>query len=240
MRLSQRFFLVLLSAAFSCNPGDGEAPSVLSLSYDFAQTDHGWTGDFADYPEGDSVTYELVFKHDTLPTNLNNNGTLKALMISGNNLSDDLFMFIKKKIAGLRPNTVYHILFNVRLASNAPTDAVGIGGAPGESVILKAGLTLTEPLKILDDDSYYRMNVDKGNQLLEGEDVINLGHIGVATNTTQYTTIFRNNNSGFPFQFTSDETGETWVLIGTDSGFEGKTTLYYTKIDILFNEVGPK
>jgi hypothetical protein len=160
-------------------------------------------------------------------------------MLSGNNGSDDLFMFIKKKLTGIKPNTVYNVLFNIQLASNAPTGAVGIGGAPGESVILKAGVTLSEPLKILDDDLYYRMNIDKGNQLEAGEDMMIIGNIGVAPNTTQYTTIFRNNNSGSPFQFTSDHSGEAWIIVGTDSGFEGKTTLYYTRIDILFNEVGP-
>lgn len=232
-------FAVLAAVVVSCNPADDEAPSVFSLSFDFSQVDNGWTGDFADYPQGDSVTYELVFRHDTLPPNLNSNGTLKALMLSGNNMSDDLFMFVKKKITGLKPNTVYNILFNIRLVSNAPTGAIGIGGAPGESVILKAGVILSEPVKILDGDLYYRMNVDKGNQLAEGEDMMNLGHIGVAPNTTQYTAVFRNNNSGSPFRFTSGNTGEAWVIVGTDSGFEGRTTLYYTKIDILFNEVGP-
>jgi hypothetical protein len=226
-------------AASSCSSDESALPTVFSLSYDFAQADQGWAGDFADYPEGDSIAFELVFRHDTLPPNLNNNGTRKALMLSGNNGSDDLFMFIKKNITGVKPNTVYNVLFNIQLASNAPTGAVGIGGAPGESVILKAGLALNEPLKILDDDLYYRINVDKGNQLEAGEDMMVLGHIGVASNTTQYTTIFRNNNSGSPFQFTSDSTGEAWVIVGTDSGFEGKTTLYYTKIDILFNEIRP-
>ncbi|MFN3839596.1 MAG: hypothetical protein ACK4RF_02720 [Cyclobacteriaceae bacterium] len=239
VRKGVRVFLVFVLAS-SCIPNNESLPAVFSLSYDFSNVNQGWTGDFADYPEGDSVAYELIFKHDTLPPNLNNKGTLKALMLSGNNQSDDLFMFVKKKISGLRPNTQYNVLFNIRLVSNAPTGAVGIGGAPGESVILKAGVTLAEPLKILDGDSIYRMNVDKGNQLEPGEDVINLGHIGVAPNTTQYTALFRNNDSGSPFRFTSDHTGDAWVLIGTDSGFEGKTTLYYTKIDILFNEIGPK
>ncbi len=234
-----RIGLAILLAFGACIPEDSNSPAVFSLSYDFSTTDHGWTGDFADYPEGDSLAYELLFKHDTLPTNLNNNATVKALMISGNNLSDDLFMFVKKKISGLKPNTVYNILFNVRIASNAPTGAVGIGGAPGESVILKAGITVNEPVKILDVDSYYRMNIDKGNQLTEGADMMNLGHIGVASGTTQYTTIFRNNNSGSSFVFVSGNSDEAWVIIGTDSGFEGKTTLYYTKVDILFNEVGP-
>ena len=229
-----------LLLAGSCVSDEANSPSVFSLSYDFAKADHGWTGDFADYPKEDSIAYELLFKHDTLPTNLNNNGTVKALMTSGINMSDDLFMFIKKKISGLRPNTVYNILFNIRLASNAPTGAVGIGGAPGESVILKAGVTTVEPVKVLDGDSWYRMNVDKGNQTAAGEDMMNLGNIGVAPGTTQYTVIFRNNNSRSPFHFTSDSSGEAWVVIGTDSGFEGKTTLYYIKIDLLFNEVGPQ
>lgn len=226
--------LVLTLAA--CNLRDDSYYTVFSLSFNFSENDMGWSGDFADYPKNDSVFYELLFKHDTLPANLNPNGNRKALLLSGNNHSDDLFMFIKRKISGLRPNTRYDILFNIQVASNAPTEAFGIGGAPGESVFLKAGMTTTEPVKVLDENDYYRMNIDKGNQSVGGADMMVLGHIGVARNTTQYTLIFRNNSSANPFSFTTDATGDAWIIIGTDSGFEGKTTLYYVSVDILFNE----
>jgi hypothetical protein len=208
--------------------------TVFSYSYEFSTSDEGWKGDFADYPEGDSIFYELKFKHDTVP---GTSGNRKGLMLSGNNHSDDLFMFVRKQLTGLKPNTTYRVLFNVRIASKEKTGAVGAGGAPGESVFVKAGITLQKPEKVL-TDGMYRMNVDIGNQAQVGEDVMLLGHIGVATNTEKFTEVFRNNNSANTFWITTDQTGAVWVLIGTDSGYEGITTVYYTGIDIFFNEAG--
>lgn len=225
--------IILLTV--SCNLPEQEI-TVFSISYFFKDSDQGWSGDFADYPEGDSVNFELFFKHDTLPENLNANATINGLHISGNNGSDDLFMFVKKKIIGLRPNTSYVLLFNVKFASNAPTGAVGIGGAPGESVFVKAGATLVEPKKGLQAGMYH-MNIDKGNQGEEGADMINIGHVGVAATTTAYTIVTRNNNSSNGFLITTDNSGEIWLVVGTDSGFEGSTTLYYTQVDVLFNQV---
>lgn len=227
--------VVMMGLLGSCAPADQEV-AVFSLSYDFSLSDAGWKGDFADYPEGDSITYELVVKHDTIPTGTSVESTKKALMISGNNYSDDLFMFIKTKVTGLRPNATYEILFNVKVASDAPTGAVGIGGAPGENVYLKAGASIIEPKKEL-QDGMYRMNIETGNQAEEGADMLNIGHVGVSATTTKFTVITRNNNSSNSFMLTTDPAGELWLIVGTDSGFEGKTTLYYTQIDVLFNEV---
>ena len=67
--------------------------------------------------------------------------------------------------------------------------------------------------------------------------MINIGHVGVGTTTTKYTVIIRNNNASSSFQITTDATGEIWLVVGSDSGFEGTTTLYYTQIDVAFNAV---
>lgn len=206
--------------------------TVFSYSYDFSISDEGWDGDFADYPEGDSVFYELKFKHDTVP---GTNGNRKGLMLSGNNHSDDLFMFVRKKLTGLKPNTTYRVLFNVRLASKERTGAVGAGGAPGESVFVKAGVTRVQPKKVLTNGTY-RMNVNIGSQAEAGTDVLVLGHIGVSTTTSSFTEVYRNNNSASSFLITTGQNGEVWVFIGTDSGYEGITTVYFTGIDIFFNQ----
>ncbi|MBL7845804.1 MAG: hypothetical protein JNK44_18220 [Cyclobacteriaceae bacterium] len=205
---------------------------VFAYSFEFSTSDQGWDGDFADYPIGDSVFYELKFKHDTLPRT---NGNRKALLSSGKNHSDDLFMFIRRKLTGLKPNTEYRVLFNVRISSNVPTGNVGVGGAPGESVFVKAGAVTTKPEKV-QVGGYYRMNVDIGSQSQAGADVLVIGNIGVAPTTTQFTEIYRNNSSANSFLVTTDSQGEVWILVGTDSGFEGTTTVYYTAIDILFNQ----
>ncbi|MCD4693477.1 MAG: T9SS type A sorting domain-containing protein, partial [Calditrichales bacterium] len=42
------------------------------------------------------------------------------------------------------------------------------------------------------------------------------------------------NNISHPFPITTDAGGEVWLIIGTDSGFEATTTLYYNKIDVTF------
>ncbi len=45
----------------------------------------------------------------------------------------------------LKSDKLYKIQIDIELASNVPTHAVGIGGAPGESVYLKAGASPIEP-----------------------------------------------------------------------------------------------
>ncbi|HET9054017.1 MAG TPA: hypothetical protein VFM90_07585 [Cyclobacteriaceae bacterium] len=234
MRVFNGFLIVLFAGlAFSCFPE--QEVRIYSVSYIFKDSASGWEGDFADYPV-DSAGYHLQAGLDTLPYNINADSTKKAIRISGINGSDDLFMFIKRKVSGLRSNTTYELLFNVRLASNAPTGAAGIGGAPGESVYLKAGASAQEPERELVDD-YYRLNIDKGNQAESGENMVVIGHIGVSSTTDKYALIVRNNSSANGVYATTDDAGALWLIVGTDSGFEGKTTLYYTQVDVLFNQV---
>jgi hypothetical protein len=229
-----RFWLACLIVFFvGCSYPDQDV-TVFSISFPFNETDQEWTGDFADYPEADSAAYGLYFNHDLLPDNLNTTGATFGLHVSGNNGSGDLFMFIKRKISGLKPNKTYELLFSVKVASSAPTGTAG--GAPGESVYLKAGASIVEPRKEL-QAGMYRMNIDKGNQAEEGADMINIGHMGVAAGTTAFTIITRTNSSKNSFELTTDATGEIWLVIGTDSGFEGLTTLYYTQVDVSFNQL---
>ena len=41
--------------------------------------------------------------------------------------------------------------------------------------------------------------------------------------------------NGTPFQAKANENGELWLVVGTDSGFEGKTTIYYNRIEVILN-----
>lgn len=204
--------------------------------FDFSGGFDGWSGDFADYPSADSAFYELKFARTTLPAPLDTGK--HALMIRGANHSDDLFMFIKKRITGLTPNKIYKVFIDVEMASAAPTHAVGIGGAPGESVFLKAGATLVEPRKV-ESGGFYSMNIDKSNQASPGADMDTIGHIGVSDTTTVFTLISRT-NADHPFSLSTDDRGEIWICIGTDSGFEGTTTLYYNKITLSFDNMTGK
>jgi len=229
---------ILLLVMFGCGPsGDENGILVFSDNYDFALGQDSWEVDFTDFPAAadDSVYYELNFSYTDRPSNLGEN--LKSMMLSGYN-HESLFMFMKKKITGLTPYTDYALVFDVELASNAPRASLTPGIASGESVFLKAGATGIEPQRVI-DGSYFTLNVDKGPTQDPGEATVVLGDISVDTDNGQYALITRNNaeNSTTDSQFIarSNSRGELWLIIGTDSESEGGTTVYYTKVNVVFS-----
>ncbi|MDF9798119.1 hypothetical protein OKW21_003382 [Catalinimonas alkaloidigena] len=216
---------------FACEEDPIIEKKDLVYAYDFKESLQEWSVGFTDYPLGEEEFYELDSAWVTLPYPLNQ--TKKSLMIEGNNHSDDLFMFMKRKIKGLDTLTQYSVSFSVEFASNYPESYLGVGGSPGSSVFLKAGVTLEEPIAVKEDGNW-RMNIDKGNQAEGGTDMLLLGHIGTNRQDEQYDLIRRNNNEEQSFKMTTDEKGEAWLILGTDSGFEGKTRLYYNRIKVTF------
>ena len=218
------FLIVMLSLS-------GIRSEAQTHVFPFEDGNEGWIGDFADYPVGDSLFYELAWAHAPLPWPLSSADS--ALMISGNNHSDDLFMFIKRKIGGLIPHHTYRVTISMDIASRYPTNAAGVGGAPGEGVVLKAGAMAREPVRVVVSGDY-RMNIDKSNQMQPGADMDTIGHVGVTDTTTVYTIIHRSNLS-HPCTVTADAAGEVWICIGTDSGFEATSTLYFDRITVAFS-----
>ena len=229
--------LILLSLALA-----GCATSYdteYQFEFNFEDDEQSWVTGFADLPaDYDPLIYELDSGWGELPPGLEGN----AIYLSGHNRSDDLFMFLKVQVEGLKPDTTYQVEFSIDLASNTPEGLMGIGGSPGESVFVKAGATTQEPEVITDDAGWLRMNIDKGNQASEGEDMINLGtianpNIDLDTFTGEEYALMTLTSDGRNFELLSDDQGKAWLIAGTDSGFEGPTTVYYDKISIQMNEV---
>lgn len=230
--------LMVLSMCTGCSLDKDAAHSdlyVFSDISDFSKSTYDWTADFSDYPATpeDSLKFNLQYSYTELPAHL---GSKKAIMLAGTNLSNDLFMFIKKKVTGLNPNTDYNLVFQIQFATNAqsgpsPTDE----GSPGESVFLKAGASAVEPQKIVQENSYV-LNVDKGKQLDRGENTIVLGNIAGGANISEFTLVTRTNADNYvPFVARSNDKGELWLIVGTDSGYRGTTVIYYTNVSVVFS-----
>ena len=222
------FMLLLFGCGGSSDDGS-PAAEPLTLVYQFLTGTEGWVGDFADYPVGAEKRYELAFAYTKLPQPLDT--SKGSLMLSGNNHSDDLFMFLKRKISGLEPGKTYSLTFVIEFATNVADGMTGIGGSPGEGVLVKAGATAEEPVKNPDASGYYRMNIDKGNQSNGGQDMMVLGDFSNDTDKNLYT--LKTVTNPVPFQVQADPNGELWLIVGTDSGFEGKTTIYYNRIEVV-------
>lgn len=214
-----------LSGLSGCNvdliPEDGRA-----FNYDFNAGAQGWTAGFSDYPVDNAASFQLQSGIKTLPQNSGKSG----FFISGMNRSDDLFMFLKRQFSGLEPSTKYYARVRLTFLSDAGAECFGVGGAPGESVYLKFGYGDKEPKQ----QGYY-LNLDKGQQSESGANAKVIGHVATpgadcdggkfAEKTVQTTTTER-------IPVYSNAQGQAWLFVGTDSGYEGLTSLYYTSIEI--------
>jgi hypothetical protein len=216
--------------------GDGElvvSPEGMEFSYTFDDDQEGWVAGFADLPaDYDPEFYELDSEWRELPDDLGGYG----IYMQGHNHSDDLFMFLKRQVDGLEPGATYQATFRLVLASNVPPGMAGVGGSPGESVYVKAGATTIEPIVEEAADGWLRMNIDKGNQANEGHDMIITGDMANPNLTPETAGAYEcmeQSSSGRAYEVTADEDGVVWFIVGTDSGFEGKTSVYYDSISVV-------
>jgi hypothetical protein len=91
----------------------------------------------------------------------------------------------------------------------------------------------------LDTDDHFRMNVDIGNQAVGGPAGSVAGDIGTSSADCRFESPFMSieRMHQHPFVVTASESGDLWLLVGTDSGFEGITRLYYQSISVTLTPV---
>jgi hypothetical protein len=153
-------------------------------------------------------------------------------------------MFLKRRLGpvdGMAAGQTYELTFTIVFASNTQSGCGGIGGPPGESVFLKAGGSPSEPLALFTSVSpspqvppHLRMNVDKSNQIQSGIHASVAGNIanGQPCNLPSRPYVSVQRTHRHTSLVNANSQGELWLLVGTDSGFEGFTSLYYQRIDV--------
>lgn len=219
----------------ACDTGTGFRESV-AFGFEFDSETLGWTADFTDYPVGDDENMEFDSGHSTLPAPLDT--TRHGFMIASTNRSDDVFMYIRRYVTGLYPDGRYRVRMSTTFATDAPAGCPGAGGAPGESVVIKAGASSTQPLPV-EHDGHWRLNLDKGDQLEEGPAVLILGNVATS-NTDCLDPVFelKTLSSGSrSLQARADEEGGIWLFIGSESGYESRSALYFTEVEFTLERI---
>ena len=215
-----------------CSGSQPPPTDSLTFIFDFSLGAQGFVAGFADYPPEHADIYELNSGYRTLPPPLE---PRSALFISGANRSGDLFMFFKGPIDSLPPGARYNVAVSLEIATSVPAGCVGAGGAPGESVWIKAGATAVEPLAVR-DGSYLRMNIDIGNQSNGGTEAVLLGNIANSRPCEQprrwELKSFQARSMPEPISIAED--ARFWLLFGADSGFEALTEVYFTQAAVTF------
>jgi len=202
------------------------------IAFNFQRGMMGFEPIFADLPEEANDTYEIDAAWERLPEPLQSR---VGIRLSGHNRSDDLAMLITRPIEGLGPNTLYRVELDAELASDVPQGCVGVGGSPGESVYLKLGVSSIAPAALPvqeGPETMLRLNIDYGVQSQDGANAIVVGNMATRApadacpqSDWQLKSI---STQGRPLNARSDAQGRLWILVGTDSAFEGLSTVYFT------------
>ncbi|MGI9168111.1 MAG: hypothetical protein ACR2G5_17310 [Pyrinomonadaceae bacterium] len=251
--LCRSFYLavcVILTATFSSAVSAQENASPVSKSFDFRSGALGWQAGFARYPPATDIDdfYKLRAEMRSLPNELGVSGT--GFYFQGNNLSDALVMFMKRRLDaadGVVAGQAYQVNFTLVFASIAQSACFGIGGSPGDSVFLEAGASPAEPVALLDTRrpfNHLQMNVDIGGGDGPNKDGIAASIAGTIANGVpcdsapkEFISIRRNHQH--TTLVNANSKGEVWLLVGTGSGYEGLTALYYQRIDVTLTPVSP-
>lgn len=228
------FLMAVVVSILACGQ---ESAKTVQNTFTFDTDEEGWTGGFADLPvDHEQQGYDVSFSHEEVPVpDAESNG----LFITGNNHSDDLFMYIVRGFDledNLKADTQYSVTLSFKMATEVPPGMMGIGGSPGESVYIKAGVVTKKPI-VIEESGYYVMNIDKGIQSNDGSDAIVLGNAAKDEGSGQDDMTFRYKNFELTQEATSDSEGRIWIIIGADSGFEGITRLYFDDISVTFDPV---
>jgi len=145
-----------------------------------------------------------------------------------------MFMYLRKKVSGLVPNRNYVVSYDINLGTSYGNSGIGAGGSQGTSGYLKAGASPIEPVPTL-VNGFYTVNIDKGIQSESGKEMVVLGNVANGLDTDKYALVSRSNRDN-PVPVKANANGEIWLCVGTDSGSEGLTVLYYDKIKATITE----
>lgn len=216
----------------ACSDSTAVGDRAFELQFDFDNGFQGWVADFADYPLGKEVEWAIGASLESLPAPLP--ASRRAVRLTGTNHSDDLFLYLTREIAGLEPDASYALRYRVEVATDAPKGCVGVGGAPGESVVLKVGAAARQPARAVDEQEHWRTNFDHGQQLASGRDARSLGNLATEnTNCLAPRYELKQFDSGtLPLVYSTNADGRLWLLLGVESGFEGTTTVYVTSVRV--------
>jgi hypothetical protein len=209
---------------------DLDFPELKTIQFDFRDDNHGFSADVTDFHISQEA--EIAFTYGVAPLPASTGVTRPALFHEANNVSDDVFLFFKRRVTGLQPLTRYDLSLSLEIASNVGSECIS------DHVWLKAGAGDVEPLRIVQTDGYVTFNLDKGNQSQVGRDAVPMG----TTRTTapgcdgnRWKLVTR--NSERPIGLVTDFDGGFWLWFGSESGFEVAHRLYFTKLTISAQEV---
>lgn len=198
--------------------GGGTVSQVRTI--DFAAEGARWTVGSSDYEADtapDDVSAAVVAQPDPLSG--------RGLRIAGTNHSDDLFVYVWRRLDGLYPGAQYQAHWTLTVVAEVPAGCMGVGGAPGEGVTVKAGVAASRPATVVRDGEFL-FNQDKGAQTQGGSGAAVLGDLtSSGQDCVAVPAEHKTMSAAQPGGVQADAQGGAWVWVGIDSGHEAGSAL---------------
>jgi hypothetical protein len=184
----------------------------------------------SDYPVGREGFYEVAMGVRDLPI-----GRGRGLMFQFNNHSDDIDSHLQFELSsynhGIKASTTYEVQIEAEIATNAPSNVMGVGGAPGDGVVFRLVSGSAAPRLVMDEASYLRQTWPDEVMI---EDIGNLanGRDPKPDGTSDY--VWKTIRGKIPVR--SDAEGMLRFELATHSGFEGFTRFFYRRVRLDLKE----
>jgi len=220
-----KVFWLAISAGFlavSCMDDKFLSPEKKVVEYYFQDNFQGWVPGFSGYPENAEQNFKLSYQHSISPLSLKELN--KCIHLSGLNKNQDLFVFMKRPLGNLNPNTTYLVSFKLETSGSLDLPDLNI----------KAGAISIEPRLVImegNDGSFVRISIDKGSGASDGEQMKSLGSKTEILRNDSFKLI-QSDNEAAPVEVRSNEFGEVWLIIGAEAGSHESVNMFINSIAV--------
>lgn len=227
-------------ALTACGDEATSPPETRTFAFDYSNSTAAgaWTADFVDVAGDQQESVGFVAGHRALPESVSEADS--ALYQEGANVSDDLFMFFRRRVEGLEPGAEYRASFRITFASD---HGQGCDVGLGPNAWIKAGASAAEPTRRVTEDGYLRLTVDKGSQSQGGSAALVLGDVrnGLSGCGDEIPYAAETLESGEGAAATvgveADEEGRAWLFFGSESAFEVTLDIYVLDFEAILEPI---
>jgi hypothetical protein len=241
-RLFVMMALVAVLAVTSCGDHPSTPDSTDLRTFDFTAGFGGWTADVTHIYEWAPLARQ-AFVADWRPLPAPLDTSTSAVFLQGDAGGNDFngpFLYVKKQIAGLRPDTTYQVTFSLDIATNTPSPCPSsVSLIPGAFTAIKAGASTVEPVSVLGSGDRYDLSVDMGSTFdSAGTHAVILGSLAntVVACSGPTTLVWQKKSltgvASVSVKTASD--GTLWILTGADAGNPAEASLYLLKLVATF------
>jgi len=177
---------------------------------------------------GYSSASQTAFKHGIIFLQTNPTDPIGYLLSSDNSQTGNIFMGLVKEIQAT-PSTTYALNFTVDFLTNVAAGCAGIGASPGDNVYVEVGASGSNPAVAYTGSSglyeFHNLNVNV-NLTVAGS--FGSDALTDCYDSSKYVSKELSTSTNYPV--TSDKNGNIWLMVGTNSFFEGTTAVYWQNL----------